>query len=63
MINGVKRGHLRLHPEGPLRLSEGCITVVSPFAFDNLRRYIRSHKPDLPVPGSTLHAYGTVDVR
>ncbi|WP_082902748.1 tlde1 domain-containing protein [Paraburkholderia ginsengiterrae] len=63
MINGIRRGHFRLHPEGPMRLSQGCITVVSPFAFDSLRRYIRSHQADLPVPGSTLRAYGTVEVR
>ncbi|MFT0167672.1 tlde1 domain-containing protein [Paraburkholderia mimosarum] len=63
MINGIKRGRFRLHPEGPARLSEGCITVISPFAFDSLRRYIRSHPAALPVPGSTLRAYGTVEVR
>ena len=63
MIDGIKRGHFRLHPEGPMRLSEGCITVVSPFAFENLRRYIRSQPSNLPVPGSTLRAYGTVEVR
>lgn len=63
MIDGIRRGNFRLHPEGPMRLSEGCITVVSPFAFESLQRYIRSHNADLPVPGSTLRAYGTVDVR
>ncbi|WP_322044767.1 DUF2778 domain-containing protein [Paraburkholderia sp. J67] len=63
MINGVKRGNFRLHPEGPARLSEGCITIVSPFAFDNLQRYIRKQKPTLFVPDSTLRAYGTVEVR
>lgn len=63
MINGIQRGHFRLHPEGPRRLSEGCITVVSPFVFDNLQRFIRSQNAALPVPGSALRAYGTVDVR
>jgi hypothetical protein len=63
MIDGIRRGNFRIHPEGPAHLSEGCITVVNPFAFDQLRRYIRSRKPDLPVPGSTLRAYGTVEVR
>ncbi|WP_322047588.1 DUF2778 domain-containing protein [Paraburkholderia sp. J67] len=63
MINGIRRGSFRLHPEGHERLSEGCITVVSPFAFDSLQRYIRTQKAMLPVPGSTLRAYGTVDVR
>lgn len=63
MINGVKRGNFRLHPIGPLRLSEGCITVLNPSDFGHLERYLRSQKPDLPVPGTTLKAYGTVEVR
>lgn len=63
MINGIQRGNFRLHPEGLMHLSEGCITVVSPFEFDNLQRYIRLRQPDLPVPGSTMRAYGTVDVK
>ncbi|ALL67904.1 Protein of unknown function (DUF2778) [Paraburkholderia caribensis MBA4] len=63
MINGIRRGNFRLHPEGPMHLSEGCITVVNPFAFDNLQRYIRARKPDLPIPGSSMRAYGTVEVR
>lgn len=62
-INGVRRGSFRLHPMGELRLSQGCITVVHPSDFSNLERYLRSRKPDLPVPGSTLKAYGTVEVR
>ncbi|WP_429411695.1 DUF2778 domain-containing protein [Paraburkholderia sp. GAS82] len=63
MINGIKRGNFRLHPMGSRRLSEGCITVVDPSDFDRLSRYLRSHAPDLPVPGATLKAYGTVEVR
>ncbi|RZF30798.1 DUF2778 domain-containing protein [Paraburkholderia sp. UYCP14C] len=63
VINGIRRGNFRLHPEGPQHLSEGCITVVSHQQFDQLRRFIRSHKADLSVPGSALRAYGTVDVR
>lgn len=62
-INGVRRGHFRLHPMGPRRLSEGCITVVSPNDFDRLQNYLRSHKPALPVPNTTFKAYGTVEVR
>jgi hypothetical protein len=62
MIHGVRRGNFRLHPEGQMRVSEGCITVVSHHEFDQLRRYILARGPDLPVPGSTLMAYGTVEV-
>jgi hypothetical protein len=63
MINGIKRGQFRLHPMGPGRLSDGCITVVNPLEFSRLQAIVRSHKPDLPVPGATFKAYGTVTVR
>lgn len=46
-----------------MHLSEGCITVVNPLAFDNLQRYIRARKPDVPVPDAPMRAYGTVEVR
>lgn len=62
-INGVTRGHFRLHPMGPRGLSEGCITVVNPGAFDKLQKYIRSQGATVTVPGSQFKAYGTVDVR
>ncbi|MFM0741297.1 DUF2778 domain-containing protein [Paraburkholderia xenovorans] len=62
-INGIKRGNFRLHPKGPLGLSHGCITVVAPYEFDRLQKFIRSRGQMLPVPGSTLRAYGTVEVK
>jgi hypothetical protein len=62
-INGIERGAFRIHPEGQLHLSKGCITVVSHFDFDQLERFIRSHRPDVPIPGNTMRAYGTVEVR
>jgi Tlde1 domain len=63
VINGVTRGAFRMHQIGDLRFSKGCVTVVDPSAFDRLERYLRSRKPDLPVPGTTLKAYGTQEVR
>jgi hypothetical protein len=62
-INGVKRGNFRLHPKGPLALSHGCITVVDKYQFDRLQKFIRSRGQALPVPGTTLRAYGTVEVK
>jgi hypothetical protein len=62
-INGIERGAFRIHPEGQMHLSEGCITVISHFEFDQLERFIRSNPPDVPIPGSTMRAYGTVEVR
>ncbi|WP_105506402.1 DUF2778 domain-containing protein [Paraburkholderia sp. BL21I4N1] len=62
-INGIARGNFRLHPMGPLRLSQGCITVVNPGAFDALQKFIRSKGLTMPVPGTTMKAYGTVEVK
>ncbi|PCE22191.1 hypothetical protein BWP39_21185 [Paraburkholderia acidicola] len=63
VINGVHRGNFRLHPEGPMHLSDGCITVKNGSQFESLQRYIRSGGPTMSVPGSDLKAYGTVSVR
>jgi hypothetical protein len=63
MINHVRRGNFRLHPDGPLHQSDGCITLSSPAEFDRLQRHIRMSAPDLPIPGSLMKAYGRVDVR
>ncbi|MFP6561694.1 DUF2778 domain-containing protein [Paraburkholderia sp. B3] len=63
MINGIRRGNFRLHPDGPHHESDGCITVKNPAEFDRLQHHIRQHAPDLPVPGSDMKAYGQVDVR
>ncbi|SMG50344.1 DUF2778 domain-containing protein [Paraburkholderia susongensis] len=64
MIDGIRRGSFRLHPEGERHLSKGCITVKNPADFERLQRYIRLHKPAMPIPGnSELKAYGRVEVR
>jgi len=63
MINGVRRGQFRLHPDGPHGLSEGCIAVFNPAEFELLQRFIRKSPPHVPVPRSTLMAYGTLEVR
>lgn len=62
-IDGVMRGSFPLHPMGPRHLSEGCITVVNPYEFDRLQNYIHSQRPSLPVPGTSLKAYGILEVR
>lgn len=62
-IKGVIRGQFRLHPVGNEERSEGCITLVNPAEFELLQRFIRTSPPILPVPGSTLRAYGMVTVK
>nr|WP_244306199.1 tlde1 domain-containing protein [Paraburkholderia lacunae] len=63
IINGIKRGAFRLHPMGPRGLSEGCITVVNSDQFNVLADYLHKHGATLPIPGTTLKAYGYVDVQ
>ena len=63
IIHGIKRGAFRLHPEGDMHVSEGCITVKNAVDFERLQKHIRMYRPDMKVPGSDLRAYGMVEVR
>lgn len=57
-FRGVARGGFRLHPG---QVSEGCITLSWQSDFDMLRNaLLRTSR--IPVPGSELKAYGTIEV-
>lgn len=58
-VNGVSRGEFRLHPVGPMGLSEGCVTVCS--GFDILRQQLLS-TPMGKVPGTNTEYYGKLTV-
>lgn len=58
----VERGNFRLHPKGPLGISEGCITVERENDFLYLRQQLLRN-PAQPIPGTRLMAYGKVVVR
>lgn len=60
-IEGVKRGNFRLHPIGPMGLSEGCITMTSHADFDYLRAALLGASM-IGVPGTSLKAHGTIRV-
>ncbi len=62
LVDGVVRGQFRLHPVGPRRLSEGCITVMDLKSFESLRAYLLKSPPAF-VPGTAVRYYGTVVVR
>ncbi|MDQ7771700.1 DUF2778 domain-containing protein [Serratia nevei] len=61
-INGIMRGQFRLHPIGPLGLSEGCVTFYSQNEFNRLRAALLKSKTAI-VPGTTLQAYGAIEVK
>ena len=62
IVDGVKRTSLRLHPVGSHGRSEGCITLVSPALFRQLREYLKSQTTSY-IPGTFTRYYGTVIVK
>lgn len=60
--NQVKRGSFRLHPKGPLGISQGCITIERRSDFNTLRALLKAGVK-MTVPGSSLKAYGRVVVK
>ena len=59
--NKVKRGAFRLHPKGPLGISEGCITIESQGDFMMISHMLKSSALE-KVPNSEILAYGKVRV-
>ncbi|MGF6379349.1 hypothetical protein OKW33_002234 [Paraburkholderia atlantica] len=60
-VNGVKRGHFRLHPAGGEGASLGCITLPSRADFLVIRNSLLNTSTILTGrPG--LRAYGTIEV-
>ena len=57
----IKRGQFRLHPEGPLGISKGCITLKNKVKFGELRKRLLLTKSEL-IPKTTIKAYGMVTV-
>lgn len=62
IVNGIRRGHFRLHPVGRLGESDGCITLTSRGQFDKLRAFLKA-QPTTQVPGTSFRAYGKVTVK
>ncbi|WP_262144388.1 DUF2778 domain-containing protein [Serratia ficaria] len=61
-INGVKRGHFRLHPTGRFGISEGCVTLPDVVQYYRLFKFLKSQKM-MPIPGSPLFHYGRITVK
>ncbi len=61
-VNGTVRGSFRLHPKGPLGISEGCITVNNQSDYIRLSFQLMSAKP-ANIPGTSIRYYGTMEVK
>lgn len=62
VINGVRRGNFRIHPNGRFGRSEGCITIAAPSEFARLRQWLLTQKTGV-IPRTGIRYYGTVTVR
>ncbi|EFW82838.1 MULTISPECIES: DUF2778 domain-containing protein [Pseudomonas syringae group] len=61
VVNNVTRGNFRLHPIGPMGLSEGCVTMTSEIAFNQLSIYLHNMDGDR-IPGTEKRYFGILDV-
>ncbi|CUB05421.1 DUF2778 domain-containing protein [Marinomonas fungiae] len=57
----VKRGQFRLHPKGPLGVSQGCITINSYSDFQILRALLKGVETEV-IPEVGLECYGKITV-
>lgn len=60
-VGKVRRGEFRLHPVGPLGISEGCITLQRLSDFERLATALRNGRRSA-IPNGGGQAYGTVEV-
>ena len=60
-VGKVRRGEFRLHPVGPMGISEGCITLNRLDDFTRLAAALRGGKK-VAIPKGGGLAYGTVEV-
>lgn len=60
-INNTERGAFRIHPIGPRGISQGCVTLFSPLAFEVLRSHIRNRQGEI-LPGKSVKYYGILEV-
>ncbi|WP_413111994.1 DUF2778 domain-containing protein [Thaumasiovibrio sp. DFM-14] len=61
MCAAISRGQFRLHPQGRLGVSKGCIVLESHKDFITLRSLLKSTSTTL-IPGVGLESYGRVIV-
>ena len=60
-INNIQRSAFRIHPVGPQGISQGCVTMTSKLAFDELRRSLRNLPGEI-LPSTGIKYFGVLDV-
>ena len=57
----VKRGNFRIHPKGPLGISQGCVTIESLSDFKIIRSLLKGTEVEF-IPNTNIECYGTLKV-
>ena len=57
----VKRGNFRIHPKGPLGISQGCVTIESLSDFKIIRSLLKGTEVEF-IPNTDIECYGTLKV-
>lgn len=57
----VKRGQFRIHPEGPLGISQGCVTFKTMSDFRTFSSIIKS-SGKTKIPSTSIESYGKLTV-
>ncbi|MFP3849154.1 DUF2778 domain-containing protein [Pseudomonas sp. W5-01] len=60
-INHIQRSAFRIHPVGPRGISQGCVTLTSQLAFDELRTILRN-RPGEILDDRNIKYYGVLEV-
>lgn len=66
LFHGINRGQFRLHPLGPMGVSEGCITLPNKDDFYKIRNYLLNNHKKYLIPGVNqkhITAYGIIIVQ
>lgn len=61
ICDSVIRGQFRLHPKGPIGISQGCIVIDDVERFQLLRALLKTSAQQ-KIPGTSIMAYGRVIV-
>ncbi|WP_080266970.1 DUF2778 domain-containing protein [Pseudomonas syringae] len=60
-VDNVARRNFRMHPVGPMGISEGCVTLMSKSGFYQLSKYLHNMEGDR-IKGAGQKYFGILDV-
>ena len=62
MCDKIKRGQFRIHPKGPMAISDGCIVINKQSDFNYFKTILKNSKKE-KIPGANIETYGVLTVK